>query len=318
MLAVGTMTNIVGIDIGATNLRIFVADKKGNITKKISEETKPEDILGQISRHMKGIPDLEGIGIAVAGRLDLKNGMIINSPNAQKLNGLEIRSLLGEQYKTQCLLLNDCTAGVLGEKTFGAGKETENLVYLSISTGVGCGAIIDNKLILGKDGNAHEAGHMILEMNSKMQCGCGGYGHWESFSGGRNIPKFAKYLLESEYKDKPSRLRDLKGQFTAKDIFDLAGTDAISKSIVDELAKINTIGVANIVSMYDPEILTIGGAVALYNSEHVISPIIKNTEKYAFNRPPKISESTLKGDAILYGAIGSIIQKDSEMLEDII
>jgi glucokinase len=96
--------------------------------------------------------------------------------------------------------LNDCAAAVLGERHFGAGKGLENLAYVTLSTGLGGGAIVDGHLLIGKDGNAVEVGHITIDPGSSLICGCGSPGHWEAYSSGSNIPNFVKHSLRDDDK----------------------------------------------------------------------------------------------------------------------
>ena len=314
------MKYFVGIDIGATWIRIAIAVKHGKIIDRMKERTPQEgdpsifsSIIINLIRKMltkNDIKRIESIGIGSIGPLDLVKGVITNPPNIS-IKNIPISKPLYEEFNVPIYLVNDCTAGVLGEKIFGAGKNIDNLFYLTLSSGIGGGAIVDGKLLFGKDGNAPEIGHIVVDLEGKLRCGCGGVGHWEAFAGGKNIPKYAKLLIKEKFgidMFKRSKLYNMAegdiDKITTEMIFSVAKeNDELAKLIVDEIGKINTIGVATIINVFDPELITIGGAIALNNPELILKPILKNIRNYVINRIPIIKITPLGDDIVLYGAL---------------
>ncbi len=209
------------------------------------------------------------------------------------------------KFKVDVKLINDCKAAVLAEKQFGDGKNYENIVYLTFSSGIGCGAIINGKLIEGKDGNACEIGHTVIDINSKLKCGCGAYGHWEAYCAGKNIPNFVKYLAKNfDYKN--SLLYEKSNKFKNLDsklVFECAKeNDKFSKFVINEIGKINSIGISNVINIFDPEFISIGGSIAINNKKEILNPIKKYIKKYCINRIPKIKITKLN-DIVLLGAL---------------
>ncbi|MFH1401491.1 MAG: ROK family protein, partial [Parcubacteria group bacterium] len=158
----------IAVDLGATNIRMALISRQGKIIKKIKEKTPKTGRSGiiiseQIKRMIyslvpkEGIRKMAGIGIGSIGPLDLKKGAVVNTPNVP-FKFIPVVKPLEKEFKLKVSLFNDCRAGVWGEKCFGAGKGKENLVYITISTGLGGGAIVNDKLLLGADGNAGEIG----------------------------------------------------------------------------------------------------------------------------------------------------------------
>lgn len=301
------MRNVIGIDIGATNLRVALGNEEGRPVMVFSERTDGSRIMNQICSLADKFSDFEGIGIASVGPLNSYTGTILNPPNIN-IRNLKIAELLEGRYNVPCYLLNDCVASVIGERFLGAGKNVRNLVYVTLSTGIGCGAIVDDRVMLGKDGNAHEVGHCIVDINSKLRCGCGSYGHWEAYCGGKNMPKYAKYLLETEFQNEESTLRGV--EITPEALFKLGRTDPTASRIVASIGRINAIEIANIINAYDPELVTIGGSIMLNNQEALMAQINVHTKNYIVNRPPKIMVTPLGDNIGLYGAIACVLQKD--------
>jgi glucokinase len=238
------------------------------------------------------------IGIGSIGPIDKKEGTIINSPNIPHKR-VSIVELLVAEFNAPTRIMNDCATGVIGEWKHGGGKGHNNLVYITLSTGLGGGAIVDGNLLLGKDGNAVEVGHITIDPESPLICGCGCRGHWEAYCGGSNIEQLATYVLEGDIEDYQRRL----GGVTAEKVFTLAREgDGDSSRIVKEYGRINAVGFANVVNMFDPEVITVGGSIALNNSELVLKPILENIDKHLINRRPEISLTLLGEDVIIYGA----------------
>ena len=303
------MTHIT-VDIGATNIRVASGNEHGFITKlteATDQENGPEGVPEQIIRLINKLQtDVEAIGVGSIGPIDLKKGIITNTPN-YPFNQIKVVGPLQEEFNVPVGILNDCATGALGEHVFGAGVGVGNLVYVTLSTGLGGGAIVDGHLLIGKDGNAPEIGHLVIHPDSELLCGCGGRGHWEAFSSGNNIPRFASLLLKERdwtrstlhklTNDDPSKLN-------SKMIFDEAkNEDKISVEIVEEIGKINTVGFADIVNVFDPELITVGGSIALNNPNLILDPILENIHEYIINRMPEIMITSLGEDVVLYGAL---------------
>jgi glucokinase len=268
----------------------------------------PKGVSKQIIRLIESIKDTRpiSVGIGSIGPIDLKKGMITNTPNYPFKN-IPISEPLNEKYNIPVTIVNDCAAAVIGEQTFGDGKGLHNLAYVTISTGLGGGVVVDNHLLIGKDGNAAEIGHLTIDAHSEIVCGCGCRGHWEAFSSGMNIPMFAKALL-NDYDLEVSELYKLiksnPKNLAAEDVFRVAKIDdKYAQFVVEKIGKINAIGFANIVNAYDPELITIGGSIALKNPELTLYPILENIQKHTINRIPEIKITQLGQDVVLLGAL---------------
>jgi glucokinase len=306
----------IAIDIGATNIRVATGDHTGLI-EKIMEPTEtregPMGVSHQIIRLIDSIKeeDPTNIGIGSIGPINLEKGTITNTPNYSFQN-IPIREPLIEEYKVPVTMINDCAAAVVGEQYFGAGMGLRNLVYVTISTGLGGGAIVDDVLLLGKEGNAVEIGHFTIQPESEIICGCGCRGHWEAFCSGSNIPNYARHLF-SDVDWSDGVLYMLTGgekeKLQAKVIFEAARKgDRHAKMIVDELGYKNAIGFANIVNAYDPELITVGGSIALNNPNQILKPITENIEKHTINTMPEIKITPLGHDAVIIGALALAVK----------
>ncbi|MBI4009620.1 MAG: ROK family protein [Candidatus Aenigmarchaeota archaeon] len=311
----------VGVDIGGTNVRVCLGDENGNVKDKLSEKLDVEDknsVTKQIVRMINSLKsDFSAIGIGSIGLLDLKKGELSNPVHIPFKNIPIVKQLKGV-FDVPTYLVNDCDAGVIGEKSFGLGKKEENLAYLTISTGIGCGVVLNGKLILGKDGNATEVGHLTIDLNSKLKCGCGGYGHWEAYCSGRTIPNFVRLLGKNDTRLKNSLILKLCNgniaNLTSEKFFEAVKLkDELSLEILEKIGEVNAIGISNINAAYDVSLITIGGSVALKNENFILNPIIKNLSKHSLNRIPKVAITQLGEDVVLYGALA--VAFDSSILE---
>lgn len=300
-------------DIGSTFFRVGIISSSGKILgkeknhidlKEFSEKILVNKIIDFFERCSKGktflVKELAGIGVSIAGAYDSRE-QVVKSCFGIRLNKKIIKESLGSYFNAPVNILNDGNAGVLGEKHFGAGRDKKNIVYVTISTGIGGGAIVNGSLLLGKDGNAAEIGHMIIDMDYQHPCTCGkGSNHWESYASGRNIPNFFAAWMKRKGVEGPGFEHN-----TSEEIFRAAneGKD-VAAEFVRELGVVNGKGLSNVIVAYDPETIVLGGAVVLNNKEWILSNLTQNIH-VLFNIP-EITITRLGDDAPLFGAAASI------------
>jgi len=286
----------LGIDIGASFTRACIGYKNGKIVKKIKIETEKKN-KNLFLKNLKEIVEKlnfkgEKIGISSFGPLDIKKKEILKGPNVEIKEKIRIGKFF-EKLGFEIVLLNDCDCAVIAEKILGIGKNYENLVYLTFSTGIGAGAIINGKLLIGKRGNATEFGHIAIKTNYNLKCGCGSFNHWEAFCGGNGMEN---YFLKKYGK-----------KFTAKEIFKNYNKNPFKK-FLDEIMEINAIGIANIINTLEPEIIIVGGSVFLNNKE-IFDKCFKKVEKYLINEKCKICPTKFNEDTPLIGALLISLEK---------
>lgn len=319
---------IVAVDVGATNLRTSIFTLNGVQLKTLAIRTPAEGhkdfiaeviyelVLKLINELGLSLKDLQGVGVGSIGPLNIKAGEVVNTPNLP-IKNFRLREPLMEFFKTdKVYVVNDCVAAVWGEKNFGLGIRVNNLVYITISTGVGAGVIVDNNLLLGKDGNAHEVGHIVVKYDG-IRCGCGGIGHWEAYVSGNAIPKYVRYYVGNLSYGRKSRLSEIlsHGDVSPEEFFKLVRDgDELAVEICSNLCVINAAGLASVINAYDPELISIGGSVALNNYDLIIEPSIKYLSNYVTNRAPQITPTALGKDAVLIGAASLVINPPRELL----
>lgn len=256
----------IGVDLGGTKIYTAIADSNGNtLSEEIvaTEANKgPEQIMDKIINSIKKVSEnidikrVKAIGIGSPGPLDVKKGLIVCPPNLP-IRNFNVVEAIKNEFNIPTFLDNDANAATLGEYIFGAGKGMDNMVYITASTGVGGGAILNGKIYRGSTSNALEVGHTTVNPVGRA-CGCGNKGCVESMSSGIYIEKMAKDIVTE---GKETSLRDYE-EITAKEVFTEASKgDEVSKYILSETLSYLGVAVANCANIFDPDKIVIGGGV---------------------------------------------------------
>ncbi|MEM1936521.1 MAG: ROK family protein, partial [Sulfolobales archaeon] len=302
---------VVGVDIGATKTRVGLFTLDCSLIyadtfptpREVDGSLIPQVIVSkvrEVSSRVGG--EVVAVGIGTIGPLDIRRGDVVGTPNVGRAS-FRLKAPIEKALGVKTYVVNDCVAAVWGEYLVGAGRGSSNVVYITISTGIGGGAVVDDHLILGKDGNAHEVGHIVLDYSGRFKCGCGGVGHWEGIASGANIPKTASLLSREWGGPRTEAYRKAsRGLLTPELLFSYwASGDAFADYLVDFLAEVNAAGIASAINVYDPEVVTIGGSIALRNPGF-FKLIEGKIGKYAINRVPRVLLTPLGDDAVLVGA----------------
>lgn len=300
-----------GIDVGATNVRAIVATETAAIEGRCRQSTPQssgiavtETILDTLRTACDeaGIRprDITAAGIGSMGPLDTAEGLVRNPANLpDTVEQIPLTGPVQNLVDGPVFLHNDANAGVIGER-FYAETNPDNMAYVTISSGVGAGIIVDGAVLSGWDGNAGEVGHIPVDSDGAMRCGCGKRGHWEAYCSGNNVPRYAAHLHEGEATDLPLS----SDSFDAADVFALAGEDDFADHVLDRVAEWNARGLATIVHAYAPIVVYVGGAVVL-NNAGVIERLRERVPDLVMTNVPDIRETTLGDDVVLKGALAS-------------
>ncbi|MGM0653704.1 MAG: ROK family protein [Bacillota bacterium] len=298
------------VDIGGTKILLIVMDEAENIIFREKRATpKPEEpeavinvikeLLAEANKKYGYRPEKKpkAIGVCIAGFLDHRKGLVYQSPNLHWDEPVHFAQIMSQQLDCPVFIENDANAAVVGEVFYGAAKGHRNAVYVTISTGIGGGLFLDGRLYRGHSGFAGEIGH-IKPFGKGRTCNCGGHDCFERWASGTGIKLSAKTLW-SENEISPDSLN-------AKWIFEQAEKgNTLAKNIVDYTMEITGTGLANLVNLFNPSCIVIGGGVAA-NSIKYCSGITKVIKREAIRpsvdiTPLEIVPSHLEPDAGLWG-----------------
>ena len=300
---------VVGVDLGGTKIYTALVDLEGNIIKEKTVETLAHEgeqaVMGRIVDTINYVIDgtdkdlIKSIGIGSPGPLDVKNGIIIENSNLPFKNFAIVKTIK-ETYDLPTYLDNDANVATLGEFMFGAGKGTENMVFITASTGIGGGAVLNGKLFRGSTGNALEVGHMTVATEGP-RCGCGNLGCAEALGSGTAIGKRAKEAVLSNVVTSLNNYENV----TAKEVFkEAANGDRVAKNILNTSLTYLVIAVANKITNFDPEKVVVGGGVV--NGGDIVIDTIRNVVEErcmaAFVENCTIEKAVLGGKAGVLGA----------------
>jgi glucokinase len=310
------MTTYLGVDLGATTIRAVVGDATGRVDGSDRRPTPQgptgEAVVAAIRGAVRAACADAGVtptgiaaaGVGAIGPLDRDAGATVEPPNLQGVERVPIVDPLAALLSTDRIVLrNDAAAGAVGERFFD--DAADNLVYLTISTGIGAGAVVDGRVLSGRAGNAAEVGHVTVEPDGR-RCGCGGAGHWEAYCSGERAPGYARDLHDGAATSLPLSAPD----FDAEALFDAAGDDAFATRVVDMIADRNTLGVAAVVHAFAPEAVVVGGGVAINHPERVLGPIRKRLPDHVATDVPDLRLTGAGDDAVVRGALAGAIDAD--------
>ena len=299
---------VIAVDLGATNLRVALFED-GSLVRVVRSRTPREGgresiarAIVSMARSLLGGDRPDAVGIDSIGPLDLERGWVVGTPN-HPLRTFPLRGPVEEGLGAPVYLYNDCVAAVWGEKVLGSGRGMRDLGYITISSGIGGGFIVDGRLLLGRRGNAHEVGHIVVDLDSGALCGCGGMGHWEALASGANIPRTAT-LYASSWGGPASRAYELarEGSLSPEALYSLARQgDPFASSLVDYLNRVHAAGLASVAAAYDPEAVFLGGSVYLNNEDLILPGVKRYLARYSI-WSPELRRATYGHDAVLYGA----------------
>lgn len=309
------MSSYIGIDIGGTQIRAALFPAEG-IKPLKTERIRTYGEGGPLNRLMQLIasilPDdreVKAIGMAAPGPLDPNSGVIIKAPNIPEWNGLAIADILTDHFKIPTHLENDANLAALGEWKFGAGLGHHNLVYLTISTGIGGGVISHDVLLQGSMGLAAEMGHVTILPDGPL-CGCGKRGHIEAIASGTGI---ARYVAE-QLADGRAASFSTKTP-SAVDISKAAKAgDELAVEAFERAGYYLGLTITNYLHIFNPSIVILGGGVS-QAGDLLLKPVRRVVEAEVMTpmylKDLIITTAALGDDAGLMGALALAQQKSA-------
>jgi len=314
---------VLGLDIGGTKLAAGVVDGAGRVLSFLAQPTLAEqgpkgglDRLFELGRRAvaesgRGWGEIQAVGIGCGGPLDTERGILVAPPHLPGWHDVPVTALAEAAYGRPAVLENDATAAAAGEHRYGAGAGTRHMVYLTLSTGVGGGAVLDGRLFRGASGNGCELGHVTVDVNGRQCHGCGRCGCLEAYVSGTSIAERAREALAV---DGASSLAALV-EPTAADVAAAAKAgDALAQAIWSDTVDALVCGLTSIVNLFEPELVVLGGGVS-GTGEQLLGPVRKRVRAEAM-RPAgeaaDIVQSALGDHVGVVGAAAIVHERAAE------
>lgn len=308
---------IFGVDLGGTTVKLGAFDESGALLRKweipTRTENRGEHLLSDIARAINGEAEARGaqilgIGFGVPGTV--RGGDFVQTcVNLGGWGGLHAGTALGELCGCKLTaVLNDANAAALGEQWRGGGDGAENMVFVTLGTGVGGGVIVNGQLLVGVHGCGGEIGHIKLTPTGEDVCGCGKSGCLEKYASATALVAQTKRRLEND--PSPSVLR-AGGELNARAVFDAAKNgDALAEALCRDYADALGRGLAGVACVCDPEVFVLGGGVARAG-EYLLSLVREAYVRYAYAETvsTRFALAELGNDAGIYGCAREIMRK---------
>jgi glucokinase len=320
---------IIGIDVGGTKVAGGLVTQKGRLVESQVVPTHADEgfsrsygqvvhLIGRLLGAAGGKEKVGGIGICAPGPLNPKTGVVLNPPNLNGWRNIALTKMLEKEFGLPAKLENDANAAGLAEALFGAAVGYKDVFYVTVSTGVGTGIIINGKIYHGKNGIAGEGGHVSIDYRSPYRCGCGTLGCIEALAAGPGMARRARVMLEQEH-GLPSILRELSHgraeQISPEMIQEAARQgDLVAKTVLDETGFYLGVWLAGMISLFDPEAIVIGGGVSLIGKP-LFDKIRETIPHYTINKSASktpILPAKLRTNVGVYGAAAVFLPAGEE------
>jgi glucokinase len=284
----------LGIDLGGSKILTAVVDPEGRIfssDESVTPATEGRDLVIQSIVHSADsalekagitISEITVIGIGAPGISNPEAGILFTSPNLPGWRNVLLRDIIQDKLGRKTFLINDANAAALGEFYFGAARGVRNFIYVTLSTGIGGGIIIDGKIYAGAIGTAGEIGHMTIDENGPI-CNCGNRGCWETLASGTALAREASRRIEEGVKT--SILKQVDGdlgQVTAQVIHAAAlQGDKFARELIARTGHYVGVGLINLINIFNPELIVIGGGLSTMG-DMLLAPAFKTAGQRAY------------------------------------
>ena len=290
--------HLAGIDIGGTKINVCLGNDQGKIygSKRISTQAQKgwktglratADLIRELSHELKiDLNSIAAIGISSPGPISSKEGKMINPPNLPGWETAELVRFFEEAFKKPVMMNNDANAGALAEHQFGSSKGTPNLIYLTCSTGMGGGAIVNGELVQGISDTAAEVGHFVLDIRGPS-CPCGLHGCFEVYCGGGSLARRMREEISREKID-TQVLKEAGGHLDKIDVACLIAAlkkkDPYALRIWEEFILRLAQGIGTILMSFNPEVIILG-TIAIHSGPLLLDPLRKQLSRFAWKEP---------------------------------
>ena len=309
---------VLAVDLGGTQIRAALITPDREVRHRRAVKTRDEDgvtaVLDRIveiaaavrdDAHRAGDPEPVGLGISAPGPLDRWRGIVLAAPNLHGWENVSVVDHVAPRIGLATYLERDTNVAVMAEWRYGAGRGAQNVIYITVSTGIGGGIVLDGRPIIGPDGSAGEVGHMTVNLDGPI-CGCGGVGHAEAIGSGTALAREARALLDAGRAPVLARLaadgREPDAELLAAAAH--AGDDDAGQVLERAWEAIGAL-CASLVNVLDPEVIVLGGSIAQHQPR-LFEVIDAELERRAFaflRHRVRIERAALGGDVSLIGLL---------------
>jgi glucokinase len=308
---------VLTIDLGGTKIIAAIVSHQGQVMAKEYHPTLakegPSSVINRVflaidrlfETRSIDLSQLYSISIAAAGAIDLDRGVVTSSPNLPGWHDVPLRNIVSSKYKVNTCLINDASAGALGEHEFGAGRGVNNLIFLTVGTGIGGGIIINGSLYLGLSGSAGEIGHTTIDVNGP-RCSCGNIGCLETLASGTAIAGEAIRRIGHGERSILTEMVEGKIENITAELVGMAaqGGDSLALEVISQAATYLGVGMVNLVNLFNPEMIIVGGGV-MQMADLLLEPARQVVKERAFSlaaQAVRIVPTQLGDDAAVLGA----------------
>lgn len=292
---------ILGIDLGGTKILSSVINQDGKMLSRdhsITPASKGRDavikaIMESAHRALAEanvLPsDLTSVGIGAPGLSNPKSGVLYTSPNLPGWEDVPLKDIIEKEIGKKTYLINDANAAALGELHYGAGRGSRDFIYLTVSTGIGGGIVINGQIYAGSNGTAGELGHMVIDDNGPL-CNCGNKGCWEMLASGTALAMEARRIIET---GGASSILKLTGgdpqKINAEAIHQAAQAgDVLAKKLIVRTAYYLGVGISNLINIFNPEVIVIGGGLSNIG-DMLLKPAYEEAGRRAFKQAYRVT-----------------------------
>jgi glucokinase len=310
---------VLGIDLGGSKILSAVVDSSGKI---IGSNYRPTQAVQGVNAVINNIlksaqaavikasisfERISAVGLAAPGISNPESGIVYRSPNLPGWRNVPFESIIAEKLQKKTFLINDANAAALGEMYYGSAVGYRNFIYITISTGIGGGIVIDGNLYSGAKGMAGEIGHMVIEPNG-LPCNCGGSGCWELYASGSAIARRAREEIQNGKKTQLVEMSDNSHEKIEASLVKKAAEngDQLSIKLITETARYLGIGFGNLINIFNPQLIVIGGGLTKMG-DMLLKPAISEAKRRSYPEIFKAVKFSMAKLGDYSGVIGAAV-----------
>lgn len=316
---------IGGVDLGGTKIVVALVDHEGIMHARseirghrgMASDAVVERIAAVLQELFvaAGVDGVSRVGIATSGHVDHLNGRVITNSNLPGFDDYPIGRRLSELMQLPVRVDNDANAQAFAEFLFGNARGFNPAVFVTVSTGIGAGIVLDGRLYRGRTGTAGEFGHMLVNPASTVRCGCGNYGCLMSHASGLALPQVVRQRVlqpgvETDLDVAGLRDSEINGELISRG---LAAGDSLCRDIVNEYADYLGIGLYNLFQVLDPAVIVVGGGLTNWGDAYVarVETRFHRMAGTMMDRPVPVRPAALKADAAVIGAAALALEEEA-------